>query len=504
MVFSKWALTTTALATIAGAAVAGCGDSVTISNTSPKGSVGGVVIDAASRTPLADASVTLIAGGQIFAPELTAADGSFRFQDVPAGTLLLQVTSPDTIHWNASIAALLTGAAGMFPTGNEALTLSIGLVPASSPFKFRVLSEDGQPVVGYDVGAETTFEWVDYSSGAPDAEGTRHFAGVTDADGYITLPGMPDYWRLGTAVNDALILTLPPRDADGDGVLEFAGGVRTFFMRSLADPTPDVILDPSYETTLYVVASTLGVLEPGGTGSTAEPALIGSGDSIFIKFNLPIEDGSVEVNLANEQGVPIMPAATTKVTDDLLELSFNSMTAGAEYNLWVHVVTSVGDRLVQGDFSAPFFVYNPAPTVTVTSMTRSPSDLVRVTFSEPIGTGNPGWNYLDGGNCVLFFAADLNGSGLPIGDVPGELGHANCEGGRTFYAVETDPTGPVGLSGYTSTWEFYVPSTPMGVLPAGTPLHILFSHVTNAAFLMERTDGRPVSDLAGGAAVTLP
>lgn len=471
-----------------------CDDSVTVGNASPKGSVGGLIVDAASRMAIGGASITLYAGGRVFAPEVTEADGSFAFNDVPAGTLLLVITpSEGDTHWGASVNALLTGDAGMFPQGNEALTLTIGLIPAASPFRFRVLDEQGAPVAAYNVGVETTFEYVDWSNGYADARGERHYAVQTDGDGYATAASMPDYWRLGLAVNDAVFVSLPPYDANMDNQYEFAGGMRVFNMLSLADPTPDIILDPNYETTLYVVASTIGQLE-GGVGGTPEPALISPPEDLYVKFNLPIEDGSIDVVVSNEDGVPIMPAATATVVDDTLSISLPTLTAGAEYNVAIHVVTSVGDRIIQGDFGAPFFVQNPSPTVTIQAITREPSGAIRVRFSEPVGTGNPGWNTLWGADCVLFFNADLNMAG-GIGDSAGETGNPNCEGGRQFYAVEPDPVGTVGLSGYASVWEFYPPApggTPLG---AGVATQLRFSHVANAVYHLERADGRLVDDL---------
>ncbi len=480
-----------------------CGDSVSVSNSSPTGSVGGVIVDATTRVPVASASVVLLAGGKRFNAVETKPDGSFSFNGVPAGNVLVQVTPPAmSPYWGADIARTLDGSAGMFPVGNEAITLEAGLVPATNAFKFRVVDHLGAPVANYDVGFATSFQWVDFSYGYPNQEGAQNFALKTDVDGFATVPNIPDYWGLGQSVNDAVFITLPPLDADGDGVYEFAGGTKIFNMRSLADPTPDVVLTPNFANTLYVEASTIHALVGGGFGSVVQPAVIMPSDPIYVKFNLPIENQVVEVTAVDENGNAVTPPPSTTVTDDTLKISFSSLLVGAEYNVSIHVVTSVGNVSLEGDFAAPFFTENPAATVTAMAM-RLPSGNIRITFSEPVGTGSPGTNFLSGGQCVLFFNFDLDSSGLPIGNTPGELGNPDCEGGRPFYSVEVDPVGPVGQSGYSSVWEF-PPPLPMGMpLPGGTPLHIFFSHVVDPHYRIERPDGRPVADFTGSTAIFL-
>lgn len=500
-----------ALVAAVGAALAvgaaGCGDSVSVSNASPRGSVGGIVINAGTGAALGGATVTVVAGGEVFTAVTTEADGTFGVDDVPAGSVLVTIVGPAGF-WGATVRGMLGGAAGDFPVDNEALTLGpIALLPAATTFTVRILGEDAQPASGYEVGLVTTLEWVDYTWGVPNAMGWRGFSATTDADGYATFnnPPLPDYWRLGDAVNDAVVVTLPPRDGDGDGVFEFPGGSQAFNLRTLADPTPDVVLEPGLATSLSVVASTISALEPGGFTNPIA-TVINASDDVYIKFNLPIEGNSLDVNVVNETGAGVL--ATPTVTDDLLKIDFDTLTAGAEYNLHVHAVASVGDRIVEGDFAAPFFTRNAADTVAVTAAKDPSTGAVRLTFSEPIGTGVPGNNYLAGSapneNCVLFFNADLDGSGIPIGNAPGELGNQYCEGGRAFYAVEPDPQGPVGASGYSSIWEFY-PPTPAGVpLAPATPIHIFFSHVTNPSYIIERADGRPVNDFTGGQAIFMP
>src|SRR5687767_14972252 len=91
------------------ALVASCGDSVSVSNTSPRGSVGGIVVDASTRAPLAGVSVTVIAGGEVFDPVVTGEDGTFRVPSVPFGNVLALVTPADATHGGATVAGTLVG-----------------------------------------------------------------------------------------------------------------------------------------------------------------------------------------------------------------------------------------------------------------------------------------------------------------------------------------------------------------------------------------------------------
>lgn len=471
------------------ALIAACGDSVSVSNTSPTGSVGGLVVDASTRAPLAGATVTVLAGGQVFAPVTTGEDGTFRVTGVPFGNVLVLVTPADaSAHGGATVAGTLIGEAGDFPVGNEALTLGpIGLVPLGDPFRVRVIDEAGAPVDGYEVAAYTTVEWVDYSGGAGVAVGERVVVATTDADGYAAFAGLPEYFRI-PSVNDALILALPPYDDDGDQAWEFAGGLHVFNMLALADPTPDVILDPAYLTSLTIQASTISAFEGGG-----QPTLIDAFDPVYIKFNLPIDPNGSTAWVWDEDGTAL-GAPQIDITGDTMRLDFPGLSVGAEYNLAVHAVSSVGDRLVEADFAAPFFTRNPTDAVTV-SATRSGGTL-RLTFSEPVGTGDPGLNSFGGGNCVIFWNYDLGGAALPIGDYPGELGNSECYNTGTFYAVEPDPTGPVGQSGYTTMWELPIATDAVGsILPTGAQLNLIFSRIVTPSMRLQRADGRAVQDI---------
>lgn len=464
------------------------GDAVSVRNVNPEGSVGGIVVDAQTRAPLEGVSVSLLAGGRVFDPEATDAAGTFRFTGVPAGDVIVTVTGGDGYN-DAFIRGTLVSAAGDYPVGNATLTLGpIGLLPKSGNFRFRVLDQFGAPVSGYPMSVELQVQYVDFSGGQPVARGQIAQAVQTDGDGYATVVGLPDFFALGS-VNDALLVFLPPLDADGDGIDEFSGGDAAFNLRSL-DPTPDVVLDGDVATALTVRASTIAQLAGAG-GAT--PAVVQPTGKIDVLFNLPIQP-TVDVLLMDEQGVGIaVPTSALSVRDDSLTINLSPLALdfGHEYNLALHAVAAVGERFAVGDFAAPFFTVSTDADVSVIGAQRDPvTQVVTITFNEPIGGIGTS---LSGGNCVVFFGFDINGANGQ-GDAINELGNPNCN--VTLSRDEWDPPGLPGPSGYTTRWQFTAPLQTGGTpIPAGITVHLLFDHAVSQAARVERVDGRAVRNL---------
>ncbi len=474
--------------------LAGCGgDSVDVGNVDPQGSVGGIIVDAQTRDPLSGVTIALLAGGEVFDPQTTAEDGSFRFEKVPGGDVILTLGGGDA-HNDATVRGTLPSSAGDFPLDNATLTLGpLGLLPNGESFEFRILDQFGAPVSGYPVGAELQVQYVDYSAGFPDAEGQIFIQTTTNADGYASIAGLPDFFALGS-VNDAIIVFLPRHDADGNGIFEFPGGDTSFNLRSL-DPTPDIILDGNLATSLTVRASTIPRLVSAGAGA---PAVLQTSGQIYVTFNLPIQN-SVVVTMTDEQGGAIsVPTSALAIADDTLVISLGGLglTNNSEYNMHIHAVAAAGDRFVIGDFAASFFTVSTDPNVSVTSQTRDAgTQLVVVTFNEPVGFGNVGSNStLSGGNCVVFFGFDINGANGQ-GDFVNELGATSCN--VSFSSNEWDPPGQPTLSGYSTRWQFTAPTQSPGgePIPGGITVHLLFDRVVSSGSVAERADGRAVQNL---------
>lgn len=474
----------------------GCGDSLEVKNTGPKGSVGGIIVDAVTRAPIEGASVSILAGATTKGPTETDAAGIFKFTDVPAGEVLITVDGPEgSAYTPAWIHEFLDDTAGDFPAQNTVTVGPIGLVAGMTNFTVRVLDLNGRPVSQYPVTLRHFVEYVDFGTAPASGRGEVLITLSTGTDGRVTFTGMPDFFSMSPSINDTVLLLLPPLD-DGGGLLSYAGGSQTMSMRNLGDPTPDVILDPAFETQLRVRASTVPTLA-GSSGTNPTATVLAINDVIHVAFNLPIRNNATVV-ISDEQGSPIANQPAITISDDNLTMGFgnNPLLPGAEYNISIHAVSAVGDVNVSGDFAASFFTPSLTDDVTVTNINRDPNNqVVTIEFSEPIGIGQGSSVSLSGANCVLFFnanLADVTGAGL-IGDAASERGNASCS--ISMFSVEPDPPGLPGPSGYTRFWQFTAPGPAAGgVLPAGTRFDILFSRVPNSGLVVERADGRPVRD----------
>ena len=164
--------------------------------------------------------------------------------------------------------------------------------------------------------------------------------------------------------------------------------------------------------------------------------------------------------------------------------------------------------MVTGDFYASFFTPASSVEVTVANIMRDPNPPYRVEieFSEPVGNGSAAGLTLSGGNCVMFFNANLADASEvnAVGDVAGELGNASCNrAGLNFIMQEPEPIGPAGKSGYTKYWTFNAPVDFTTGLPA-TEVHLFFSYISTVTSMVEGSDGSRVEDFVGSTSIAIP
>lgn len=477
------------LAILALISTGACGDSLDVQNTVPRGSIGGLVVDAVTRMPIEGATVSVIAGGESKGPTTTKADGHFSVNNVRAGDVLIMIDGPtDAGYQQAFIHGFLDDTAGNFPAHNT-ITLGIGLIAAGSDYTVRVLDTSGRPVSMYPVTLRHFVQYIDFSSGLSRNGGEVVMTATTGTDGRVTFTGMPPFNALSPDINPTGVLLLPP--VQENGLYVYPGGSQTVNLRAFGDPSPDVILDPNLAASLSIRASTVADLyNPPGSGRTG--TVIGLKDTIHVAFNLPLTDATVTV--MDEAGTPLAAQPTVTPSEDNLSISFSSapLAAGNEYNIVIHAVANIGDTLVEGDFAGAFFTAG-AGDVTVSNVVRDVgTQSVDIEFSEPIGIGGGSSISLSGGNCVLYFNADLGGTSI-IGDYPSERGNDSCF--VVLYSNEPEPPGLAHRSGYTKYWRFTAPAPAGGgTLPAGTRFDLVFSHVTSSSLVIERADGTPVQD----------
>jgi hypothetical protein len=486
------------------ALVSACGSDqqpLEIRSTQAIGSVGGMILDAATLEPIAGASVTLVAGGTA-STGTTDASGTFAFEEISVGEVAATVAA--TSYLSAVLHGTLPGAAE-FPVDNTVLTFGpIALVPATGSMTAMVQFDDGSPAAGLLLTARADRRFYDYSTkgqaaGYEEAQATVVTA-TTDASGLVTFAGLPDFALIGESAEDLVTVIVPPivGQAGDPSLYRYPGGSFPFHLLAVGASTPVIVLRQPTPAALEVVASSISALEGAGPG--AVPAVIQPSGPIWITFNQPLDAANTRVVVLDEAGASVNTQPTVTVAYATLQLGFAPQLPEdpSEYNLVIHAVAAVGDRLLRADLWAPFFTPPPTTIVkpTLTRETTVTTDVVTVTFHEPVGTGNAARNTLDGANCVLFFSIDLDGS-LTTGDAPGETGNPTCV--DTLTQLEPDPAGICGLSGYTRKFQFEVPKVMPGgtPVPAGTPFQMVFSRVVDTNHLFERVNGQVVPDFAG-------
>jgi len=437
-----------------------CGDSLEVENVSSKGSIGGIIFDAVTRAPLSEIPSVEIRAGSTTATKECAEDDSFTFEDVPAGEILIIVKAPAG-YGDAWIRRTIPNAAGDFPTGNIAVTIGpIGLIPVTKNFKFRVLTTDGKPISGYAVTAKASVQYIDFSSGSATARGDISRRTVTDAEGYGVITPLPEFAEL-TGTSPLITLYLAPRDENSDGIYDYGGGIRSFNLLSLSDPTPDIILNDAFDDSLHVVTSTF---------SNTGPVVIQNSDDIDIKFNLPIHLSS-SATLLDEQGNVLEKQPTVSVKDDnmTVALAGAELETGSEYNLTVYAVAKIGDGAISTNFNGTFFTASSPADFSILETFRENDNRVNITFSEPLGGVSS--------VCVNRYTVDIDASGS-IGDYVNETGSPDC---NSRLMRDEPSSGPMGLSGYTKYWYLEIPNFTEGSrLPEGTMVYLNFSNATES------------------------
>jgi hypothetical protein len=469
-----------------------------INNVSPLASVGGVILDASTMKPLADATVTVVAGGSVYpsaaSPAKTDANGTFTITSVPAGSVIVLIKPSTQTYLDVSIATTITNSAGDYPLGNATLSLGpIGLVPiatSTTAFQVQFVTPDGAQAPQVKTFLRTGVGYVDFSTGSPVAKGTTVTETKSNNAGQARFAGMPDFAALagltGTSgVSDLVRIQIPPYDSDKDGVMDFIGKEVSYNVNQLSGTVPTIILSNTKSPKLRVEAASIAAL----ADQTGNRQI--SNSTIYVEFNWPIDEQLTQVRVYDEKGLnPLTPSKD--VTNNLLTLGFSSLNLSnaSEYNLTIRAIGNAEGTTVEGDFGAPFFTaINASSAVTATLSRSSGSTTVFVTFSEPIGTGTADQS-ITGGSCPLYFSYDLDGSGK-TGDTYSESGYTVSN--VPLYIAEVNPPGAAGKSGISTLWYFTLPNDKDGnPIPTGTGVSIL---LTRSATSVIRANGQIVADV---------
>ncbi len=490
------------------------GGDVGVDNVAPHGSVGGIVLDAATRLPIADVLVKVYSGGRTPVEVRTNVSGEWGVPEVASGPVLAKVSK--TGYVDTQLSGTLASAAGNFPLNNAGLVMGpIGMLPSTGAVTVRLVNENGEPVGGVKTVVRSAATHIDYSSGGAVGAGQLTLTPMaSDAStGNVVIDKLPDLTGVGTVGGpfgtvDELTVEVPAVDSNMDGVYDFLATTKVFSMLNLP-PTPTVVLR-ARSVSLFVEASTIDAFEsagfPGGTVTRLPTVLPTTTSPIYITFNHPLDMMRTTVQVVDELGVPLaaqpglmlVGSSTMRLTPPA-----SSMQLGQEYNLWVHAVASVVDQNLEIDLSSPFFVARDPNMPVTATVTRDPTlpGYLNLTFTEPVGVGSA--VRLTGSNCVLFYAGEINvPPSPPVGNNPGEVGHPDCSDGRLFIETrEPNPPGPVGLSGYSRYWIM------SDVRPqTGTSLgfDLVLSRVPDASLIIELPSGEVVPDFSGARRLQLP
>ena len=487
----------------------GCGDDgssdpLGVSNVTPVGSVGGLIVDAVTLKGVSNVNVKVLAGGSVYtATSKTTDDGAFSVDKVPPGSLIVMIVpASDGKYMPVTIAATMPNSAGEFPLSNATLSIGpVGLIPkatATEAFRVQILTADGAPANNVTATLSASVKYVDYKNGTPTAKGTTLVEAKTGGSGVAKFTGMPDFSSLlglvGNGISDTVRVKVMPYDKNADGVFEFLGKETVYNVTQLKNHVPTIILDNDKAPTLLKIeASTIsaltGVKGPRQLGSTTGP--------LYVAFNWPLDQTLTKIDLYDEFGKKPPNLPKVNISGNLLTVNFTGLKAGAEYNITIKAYATVGQKLLSGTFGAPFFTPPTSASAKVTaSLSRKSTDTtntdynkILVTFSEPIGTGTAGQS-LSGANSMVYFGYDLSGNGK-TGDAPGERGHTSSNIPLTI--VEKAPPGKAGLSGFSTKWSFDLPNTSLGgAVAAGTPVDFSFSRIS---LKVERASGELVADI---------
>jgi len=279
-------------------------------------SISGIVVSAATGTPLDRAEVTLFVSGpngaQV-AQAVTGENGYFGFEHLDAGRYQIQgfrrgYISGGYEEHDGYVTGIVTG------TGLDSGGLRLALLP-TSVIGGTVVDDSGEPVAGAQVrlfrqdqrnGEETI---INTQTQMTDDTGAYEFSRVRAGTFYIAVTASPWYAFHSSPKTDSNGNVLPP------------------------DQQPHSALDVAYSTTFY----------PNGTDSdTATPIAVKAGDHVEADFSLhAVPAIHIQIRLpasGNGQGVP-MP--------QLMQQVF-----GAEENTSAsQFVTGTKDGGVVGDYS---------------------------------------------------------------------------------------------------------------------------------------------------------
>jgi hypothetical protein len=514
------------IAFMAAALLLGCNDTVSVGNDNPTGFVGGIIIDAANEMPLSGAMVKVVSASATLTA-MTTADGLFKVERVPAGSLIITITQAG--FQTATFNAQLPGNIGNFPVKNPTLTLGpLGLVRNDGTFTVRIVEQSGAPANGITAIARTQVRYFDFSDGRPRAVGTTAITGTSGMDGLITFMGLPNYAALGGIVNDIVFVDVAPIKVMGTETYAFLGLTATFQLGSLTSPVQTIVL-AGPRTPLAITDSNLDHLRIGGQFNAPVGSLIGQSGPITVAFNQAINPSTIRAQFYTENNVIATVQPTVTVQTNLVTITPTmALPAGVRFNLTLHA-DALAATSSEVNAAAPFWVAQPAGVnVTVVNMTGKieqsgvNNNIVTFTLNEAIGLGRG----LSGAiGCVAFFESPVNFDAAADPNAPyqgeygnGDIAKLTCPGINpvaspppvdvTAITPLEIPFSGIGATGFSTRWSITLgnPSTATAGLAngcqstvicsqpvVGSKVHLVFSK-QGIGSTVRRVSGQPLDD----------
>jgi hypothetical protein len=440
-------------------------DSVSVvAPATPKGTVSGQVLNTRME-PLAGVSVRMTIGSATTEQPLAAetdASGNFMFKNVPAGSQVLVTLAKDG-YATLRASAEVPSSAGNVPINNGNASLgAITLAQLNGTVRFTLITPSGRPAVGAQAFIEAApAGTISFNGTTVTAVSTVVASAVADAQGVVTFTRVPapvELARIGGTGTQAggYRLWVDPVDLPtADGILDAGGYAKKIDASALMvyggsqliqlpAPRSDAgNVDPSNPGAgagFNIVATNVPSLNHAVLTDATQKALarqplrnmVRPGDSIYLSFGQPVARDSLFALLTDEAGQKKLDVTVTpNATGDVFTLTpaAGTLQEGQEYNLSLRATSAYDGTLktwkgffVSGDANTP----KPLQVASIAFKDSNKDsklgngECVVVTFNQmvratPITSPRP----------EVFFNVDLSSTPGPVGDSPGEYGHAN-------------------------------------------------------------------------------
>ena len=511
-----------------------CTNGVTVDNSNPRGTVGGLIVDAVTEAPLGGVAVTILSAGDDGTYQFTTgADGFYRIGNVPAGAFTIQFGKMGYV--TAQTTNTLVGAVGNFPISSPIATLApIGLFATGPSFVLRVVDANGAAVSGVKATARMMASYVSMENGTLQPGGNIAVTTTSAADGRLVFAGLPDTGQLGTLIStptyvpsvgyvgvNNILVSIEPVNVMGQDNYQYAGGVFIFSTLTASSTVQQVVLAGPSDP-LRIVESNIEWLKDTfvlpGPGAPIPGSVVPTNGPITIAFSEAIDPVTLRAQIVAEAG-GAGPTLMPTVNLNLVTLApATPFEGGKRYNLILHANTALNPGLPnrQRDASVPFFAkIDPATKPSVVSA-KLTGTVVQFVLSEPVGLGD---GAAQSYTCVVFYEGinfdnSTAGQSLVSGEWSSDPGALTCStvspvvgvnpvagnAGVLLGIENKGATFALPITGYssqfTATFDQYTTgsmSAAAGGVPiVGTKGHLYFPRLAQT---VHRVTGEPVGDV---------